>query len=104
VDGKPDNVAEIKVGLEARSVETSKFKGWEDKYAIAGTYWPPQFVIMDGDTLKPRKIVSTRGMTSTPRNTTPSRAWPPSWPRTTSRSSWSTPRKPASLMVELHAT
>jgi nitrite reductase (NO-forming)/hydroxylamine reductase len=60
---KPDNVAEIKVGLEARSVETSKFKGYEDKLAVAGTYWPPQFVLMDGDTLKPKKIVSTRGMT-----------------------------------------
>lgn len=60
---KPDTVAEIKVGMEARSVESSKAKGWEDKYAIAGTYWPPQFVIMDGDTLKPRKVVSTRGMT-----------------------------------------
>ena len=60
---KPDTVAQIKVGLEARSVETSKYKGWEDKYAIAGTYWPPQFVIMDGDTLEPKKIVSTRGMT-----------------------------------------
>jgi nitrite reductase (NO-forming)/hydroxylamine reductase len=60
---KPETVAEIKVGMEARSVETSKFKGMEDKYAIAGTYWPPQFVIMDGDTLEPLKIVSTRGMT-----------------------------------------
>ena len=60
---KPDNVAEMKVGLEARSVETSKFQGWEDKVAVAGTYWPPQFVIMDGDTLLPRKIVSTRGTT-----------------------------------------
>ena len=60
---KPDKVVELKVGLEARSVETSKFKGFEDKYAIAGTYWPPQFVIMDGETLKPLKIVSTRGMT-----------------------------------------
>ncbi len=59
----PDNVAEIKVGLEARSVETSKYKGYEDKYAIAGTYWPPQFTIMDGDTLEPKKIVNTRGMT-----------------------------------------
>lgn len=59
---EPDTVAEIKVGLEARSVESSKAEGWEDRYAIAGTYWPPQFVIMDGDTLKPRKIVSTRGM------------------------------------------
>ena len=60
---KPDTVAEIKVGMEARSVESSKAKGYKDKYAIAGTYWPPQFVIMDGDTLKPRKIVATRGMT-----------------------------------------
>ncbi len=60
---EPTTVAEIKVGMEARSVETSKFKGWEDKYAIAGTYWPPQYVIMDGDTLEPLKIVATRGMT-----------------------------------------
>lgn len=60
---KPDNVAEIKIGLEARSVDTSKFKGYEDRFAIAGSYWPPQFVIMNGDTLEPKKIVSTRGMT-----------------------------------------
>ena len=60
---KPDNVAEIRVGLEARSVDTSKFKGYEDKYAIAGSYWPPQYVIMKGDTLEPLKIVGTRGMT-----------------------------------------
>ncbi len=60
---KPDNVAEIKIGLEARSVDTSKYKGWEDRYAIAGSYWPPQYVIMKGDTLEPLKIVSTRGMT-----------------------------------------
>ncbi len=59
----PTIVAEIKVGLEARSVETSKYKGYEDKLAIAGAYWPPQFTIMDGDTLEPKKIVSTRGMT-----------------------------------------
>ncbi|NCF16810.1 MAG: nitrite reductase [Haliea sp.] len=59
----PKVVATIKVGLEARSVETSKFKGFEDKLAIAGSYWPPQYVIMDGATLEPKKIVSTRGMT-----------------------------------------
>jgi nitrite reductase (NO-forming)/hydroxylamine reductase len=59
----PQTVAEIKIGLEARSVETSKYKGYEDKYAIAGAYWPPQYVIMDGATLEPLKIVSTRGMT-----------------------------------------
>ncbi len=64
---KPDNVAEIRIGLEARSVDTSKYKGKEgdftDKLAIAGAYWPPQFVIMNGDTLEPLKVVSTRGMT-----------------------------------------
>jgi nitrite reductase (NO-forming)/hydroxylamine reductase len=59
---KPDNVAVVKVGLEARSVDSSKYKGWEDKYAIAGSYWPPQYTIMKGDTLEPLKIVSTRGM------------------------------------------
>ncbi len=59
----PQVVAEIKVGLEARSIETSKYKGYEDKYAIAGAYWPPQYVVMDGDTLEPLKVVSTRGMT-----------------------------------------
>ena len=60
---KPDNVAEIRIGLEARSVDTSKFKGYEDRYAIAGSYWPPQYVIMKGDTLEPLKVVGTRGMT-----------------------------------------
>jgi len=59
----PQSVAELKVGTEARSVETSKFKGFEDKYAIVGAYWPPQFVLMDGATLEPLKVVSTRGMT-----------------------------------------
>ena len=59
----PQTVAELKVGTEARSIETSKFKGYEDKYAIAGAYWPPQYVIMDGATLEPFKVVSTRGMT-----------------------------------------
>ncbi len=60
---KPETVAVIKVGMEARSVDGSKYKGYEDKYAIAGDYWPPQFVIMDGKTLEPLKIVSTRGFT-----------------------------------------
>jgi nitrite reductase (NO-forming)/hydroxylamine reductase len=59
---EPATVAEIKIGSEARSIETSKFKGFEDKYAVAGSYWPPQYVIMDGDTLEPLKITSTRGM------------------------------------------
>ena len=60
---KPTVVATVKIGLEARSVETSKYKGYEDKYAISGAYWPPQYIIHEGDTLKPLKIMSTRGMT-----------------------------------------
>ncbi|MBE9562834.1 MAG: c-type cytochrome [Proteobacteria bacterium] len=60
----PATVAEIKTGMEARSVAASKYKGWEDKYAIAGTYWPPQFVVMDGSTLEPLRVISTRGMTT----------------------------------------
>lgn len=60
----PNVVAEVRTGVEARSVETSKFKGWEDKYAISGTYWPPQFVIHEGDTLKPLKVVATSGIAS----------------------------------------
>lgn len=59
----PQRVATVKIGLEARSVETSKFPGYEDKIAIAGAYWPPQYVLMDGATLEPTKIMSTRGMT-----------------------------------------
>jgi nitrite reductase (NO-forming)/hydroxylamine reductase len=60
---KPAVVAELKIGFDARSVDTSKFPGYDDKYAIAGSYWPPQYVIMEGETLEPLKVVSTRGMT-----------------------------------------
>ncbi|MCC7258298.1 MAG: c-type cytochrome, partial [Gammaproteobacteria bacterium] len=60
---QPTTVATVKLGSDARSVDTSKFKGYEDKYLIGGTYWPPQYSIMEGDTLKPLKVVSTRGMT-----------------------------------------
>ena len=60
---KPAVVAEVKIAFDARSIDTSKFKGFEDKYAIAGGYWPPQYTIMEGDTLKPLKVVSTRGVT-----------------------------------------
>jgi nitrite reductase (NO-forming)/hydroxylamine reductase len=60
---KPTTVATIRIGSDARSVDVSKFKGFEDKYLIGGGYWPPQYSIMEGDTLKPLKVVSTRGMT-----------------------------------------
>ncbi len=59
----PNLVAEIKTGVDARSIDTSKFKGFEDKYVVVGDYWPPHYVILDGDTLKPMKVVGTRGYT-----------------------------------------
>ena len=60
---EPTTVATVRLGSDARSVDTSRFKGFEDKYLIGGTYWPPQYSIMDGETLEPMKIVSTRGNT-----------------------------------------
>jgi len=59
----PGEVAELHPCMEARSVETSKFKGWEDKYGIVGCYWPPQYVITDGLTLEPLRMEGTRGTT-----------------------------------------
>jgi nitrite reductase (NO-forming) / hydroxylamine reductase len=60
----PDKVAEVKICYDARSVEVSKYAGeqgnFTDKYAVVGCYWPPHFVIMDGQTLEPFKVVSTR--------------------------------------------
>ena len=63
----PDKIAEVKTCYDARSVEVSKYKGelgdFTDKYAIVGCYWPPHFVIMNGETLEPFKVVSTRSYT-----------------------------------------
>jgi len=60
----PDKVAEVQTCSDARSIDTSKYKGklgnFYDKYAIIGCYWPPHFVILQGDTLEPLKVVSTR--------------------------------------------
>jgi nitrite reductase (NO-forming)/hydroxylamine reductase len=63
----PTKVAEAQLCYDARSVETSKYSGelgdFTDKLAIVGCYWPPHFVILDGETLEPFKIVSTRSYT-----------------------------------------
>ncbi|MBK6741663.1 MAG: c-type cytochrome [Hydrogenophilales bacterium] len=59
----PTTVATIRTGSDARSIDTSKYKGYDDKIAIAGTYWPPAYVLMDGFTLEPKKVMSTRGYT-----------------------------------------
>lgn len=64
---KPEVVARVQTCYDARSVEVSKYKGEEgdftDKYAITGCYWPPHFAILDGQTLEPLKVVSTRSYT-----------------------------------------
>ncbi len=63
----PDKVAEVQTCYDARSTETSKYNGEEgdftDKYAVVGCYWPPHFAILDGETLEPFKVVSTRSYT-----------------------------------------
>ncbi len=66
-EDKPKVVAESRVCLDARSVDVSKYKGpkgdFVDKYAVVGCYWPPQMVIVDGQTLEPIKVISTRSST-----------------------------------------
>jgi nitrite reductase (NO-forming)/hydroxylamine reductase len=64
---EPRVVAETRVCLDARSVDVSKYKGpkgdFVDKYAVVGCYWPPQMVVIDGQTLEPLKVISTRSST-----------------------------------------
>jgi nitrite reductase (NO-forming) / hydroxylamine reductase len=57
----PQVVAEVKPCYDARSIESSKFEGFEDAYAIVGCYWPPLFTVHDGQTLEPLKMVATSG-------------------------------------------
>jgi nitrite reductase (NO-forming) / hydroxylamine reductase len=49
----PQTVATVKGCHDARSVEGTKFLGYEDRYIIEGCYWPPQYVVYDGLTLEP---------------------------------------------------
>ncbi|MBF0317961.1 MAG: c-type cytochrome [Nitrospirae bacterium] len=62
---EPTKVAEVKTCYDARSVEVSKYKDdkvdFRDKYAIVGCYWPPRFVIIDGQTLEPVSETITSG-------------------------------------------
>ena len=59
----PNLVAKVRTGIDARSIDTSKYKGFEDKYVVVGNYWPSHYVILKGDTLEPIKIVGTSGYT-----------------------------------------
>jgi nitrite reductase (NO-forming)/hydroxylamine reductase len=52
----PTVVAEVKGCIDARSVEASKYEGFEDRYLIEGCYWPLQYVVLDGLTLEPKTV------------------------------------------------
>jgi len=51
-------VAETQIAYDARDVAVSG----DGKIVIAGGYWPGHFVLVDADTMKPIKVVSTRGI------------------------------------------
>ena len=57
----PRLVAEVQGCADARSVDGSKFEGYEDRYLIEGCYWPPQYVVYDGLTLDPLRVQSVEG-------------------------------------------
>jgi nitrite reductase (NO-forming) / hydroxylamine reductase len=58
---EPTIVAQVQGCYDARSVDGSKLKGFEDKYVIEGCYWPPQYVVYDGQTLEPLTLMDVRG-------------------------------------------
>ncbi len=57
----PTIVAEVKGGFDARSVEVSKYKGYEDKYLVFGGYSPSHIAILDAQTLEPISVTETKG-------------------------------------------
>ena len=58
---RPTIVAEVRGAFDARSVEVSKFKGFEDKYLVFGGYSPSHIAIMDAQTLEPISVTPTAG-------------------------------------------
>ncbi len=57
----PSIVAEVRGGFDARSVEVSKYKGYEDKYLVFGGYSPSHIAILDAQTLEPLSVTETKG-------------------------------------------
>ncbi len=57
----PRLVAEVQGCADARSVDGSKYEGYEDRYLIEGCYWPTQYIVYDGLTLEPLKVTSVEG-------------------------------------------
>jgi nitrite reductase (NO-forming) / hydroxylamine reductase len=60
---EPTLVAQVQGCIDARSIDGSKFQGYEDRYLIEGCYWPPQYVVYDGLTLEPLTVRSVEGAT-----------------------------------------
>lgn len=58
---KPTIVAEVRGSFDARSVDVSKYKGYEDKYLVFGGYNPAHIVIFDAQTLEPISVTPTAG-------------------------------------------
>jgi len=59
----PRIVSQVQGCFDARSVDASKFEGYQDRYIIEGCYWPPQYVVYDGLTLEPKTVVDVAGAT-----------------------------------------
>jgi nitrite reductase (NO-forming)/hydroxylamine reductase len=59
----PDRVAQVQGCIDARSIEGSKYEGYEDRYLIQGCYWPPQYIVYDGLTLEPLSVTGVEGNT-----------------------------------------
>ncbi|MCP4978434.1 MAG: c-type cytochrome [Maribacter sp.] len=57
----PKIVAEVRGSFDARSVDVSKYKGYEDKYLVFGGYNPSHIVIFDAQTLEPLSVTPTSG-------------------------------------------
>ena len=49
----PERVASVRVGFEARAVAASRSPEHIDRFVLAGSEWPPQLVLLDGETLEP---------------------------------------------------
>jgi nitrite reductase (NO-forming) / hydroxylamine reductase len=60
----PRRIASVRVGYEARAVAANAYPARADNVVLAGAYWPPQLVMLDGATLEPLSLLSTR---NTPR-------------------------------------
>ncbi|MCG8468355.1 MAG: c-type cytochrome, partial [Gemmatimonadetes bacterium] len=60
---EPTLVAQVQGCTDARSVDGSKYPGYEDRYVIEGCYWPPQYVVFDRLTLEPLHVTDVLGPT-----------------------------------------